>query len=79
MHKLSVKMVVGDFNGDNIDDLAVLSYFHVNCITSDNKNVYRPQVKIKYGGTMPKEGSFIDQKADESRGQALRWRSTVVK
>lgn len=30
-------MVVGDFNGDNIDDLAVLSYFHVNCITSDNK------------------------------------------
>lgn len=59
-------MVVGDFNGDNIDDLAVLSYFHVNCITSDNKNVYRPQVKIKYGGTMPKEGSFIDQKADES-------------
>lgn len=66
MHKLSVKMVVGDFNGDNIDDLAVLSYFHVNCITSDNKNVYRPQVKIKYGGTMPKEGSFIDQKADES-------------
>ena len=66
MHKLSVKMVVGDFNGDNIDDLAVLSYFHVNCITSDNKNVYRPQVKIKYGGTMPKEGSFINQKADES-------------
>ena len=66
MHKLSVKMVVGDFNGDNIDDLAVLSYFHVNCITSDNKNVYRPQVKIKYGGAMPKEGSFIDQKADES-------------
>ena len=66
MHKLSVKMVAGDFNGDNIDDLAVLSYFHVNCITSDNKNVYRPQVKIKYGGTMPKEGSFIDQKADES-------------
>ena len=29
-HKLGVDMVVGDFNGDQIDDIAVLSYFFIN-------------------------------------------------
>lgn len=50
-NKLGVDMVVGDFNGDRIDDIAVLSYFFVNGGRGGhtNKNAYRPQVKIKYG------------------------------
>ncbi len=63
-HKLGVKMVVGDFNDDSIDDIAVLSYFHVNGITSDNVNVYRPQVKIKYG-TAGSSSAIVDGDADE--------------
>ena len=30
-HKLGVDMVVGDFNGDQIDGIAVLSYFFERC------------------------------------------------
>ena len=29
-------MVVGDFNGDQIDDIAVLSYFFINTVNSRN-------------------------------------------
>lgn len=68
-HKLGVDMVVGDFNGDQIDDIAVLSYFFINRVRSGNFNVYRPQVKIKYGkadGSSSGGGSsFVDGDADE--------------
>ena len=68
-HKLGVDMVVGDFNGDQIDDIAVLSYFFINRVSSGNLNVYRPQVKIKYGkagGSSSGGGSsFVDGDADE--------------
>ena len=62
-------MVVGDFNGDQIDDIAVLSYFFINNVNSRNLNLYRPQVKIKYGkagGSSSGGGSsFVDGDADE--------------
>ena len=68
-HKLGVDMVVGDFNGDQIDDIAVLSYFFINNVNSRNLNLYRPQVKIKYGkagGSSSGGGSsFVDGDADE--------------
>ena len=64
-------MVVGDFNGDRIDDIAVLSYFFVNGGRGGhtNKNAYRPQVKIKYGkaggGSTGGGSSFVDGDADD--------------
>ena len=47
--KLGVSMAVGDFNGDCVDDLAVLSYCHR--LPSDEAQIdyYRPVVKIVYG------------------------------
>ena len=68
-HKLGVDMVVGDFNGDQIDDIAVLSYFFINNVNSRNLNLYRPQVKIKYGkaggSSSGGRSSFVDGDADE--------------
>lgn len=70
-NKLGVDMVVGDFNGDRIDDIAVLSYFFVNGGRGGhtNKNAYRPQVKIKYGkaggGSTGGGSSFVDGDADD--------------
>lgn len=59
--KLTVDMVVGDFNGDRIDDLAVLSY--------NSKGAYidpTPQVKILYGKTGRREGlAFVDSLPDK--------------
>jgi hypothetical protein len=61
--KLTVDMVVGDFNGDQIDDLAVLSYFN-NATFWQVKGF--PQVKIKYGKTGRSDtSSFVDSNADE--------------
>ena len=70
-NKLGVDMVVDDFNGDRIDDIAVLSYFFVNGGRGGhtNKNAYRPQVKIKYGkaggGSTGGGSSFVDGDADD--------------
>lgn len=59
--KLTVDMVVGDFNGDRIDDLAVLSY--------NSTGIYIdpiPQVKIKYGKTGRSDDlAFVDSLPDE--------------
>lgn len=48
--KLAVSMQVADFNGDNIDDLAVLSYSHYRD-SKGNTNYYSPQLKICYGSS----------------------------
>lgn len=61
LKKLTVDMVVGDFNGDRIDDLAVLSY--------NSPGMYidaTPQVKIRYGETGRREGqAFVDSLPDK--------------
>lgn len=60
-NKLTVDMAVGDFNGDRIDDLAVLSY--------NSKGAWinpTPQVKIKYGKTGRNDDlAFVDSLPDE--------------
>ena len=62
--KLTVDMVVGDFNGDRIDDLAVLSYFGgAGAYASEYNST--PQIKIRYGTTGTYTGSFVDSKGDE--------------
>ncbi len=66
-HKLYVRMCVGDFNGDGIDDLAVLS----QPILTDSADLdyLTPQLKIKYGTrtgyNSNLSNSIVDQKADE--------------
>ena len=47
-NKLAVSMQVGDFNGDNRDDLAVLSYSHYRAARG-NTAYYSPQLKLCYG------------------------------
>ena len=47
--KLGVSMAVGDFNGDCVDDLAVLSYCHRLPKDEAQIDYYRPVVKIVYG------------------------------
>lgn len=47
--KLGVSMAVGDFNGDCVDDLAVLSYCHRLPNDEAKIDYYRPVVKIVYG------------------------------
>ncbi|MBR6529545.1 MAG: fibronectin type III domain-containing protein, partial [Firmicutes bacterium] len=61
--KLAVSMQVADFNGDNIDDLAVLSYSHYR-YSPANTAYYSPQLKICYGGSSFK--NFKDKKANET-------------
>ncbi len=62
--KLTVDMVVGDFNGDRIDDLAVMSYFADGGYLGLNNPA--PQIKIQYGKTgRSDEASFVDSKGDE--------------
>ncbi len=59
--KLTVDMVVGDFNGDRIDDLAVLSY-----CSGGTRIDPTPQIKIRYGKTGRREGlAFVDSLPDE--------------
>ncbi len=62
--KLTVDMVVGDFNGDRIDDLAVMSYFADGGYLVLNNPA--PQIKIQYGKTgRSDECSFVDSEGDE--------------
>ena len=59
--KLTVDMVVGDFNGDRIDDLAVLSYCSGGIYIDST-----PQVKIRYGKTGRSDDlAFVDSLPDE--------------
>ena len=63
--KLGVSMAVGDFNGDCVDDLAVLSYCHR--LPSDEAQIdyYRPVVKIVYG-TKGDTSSIVTKSAAQS-------------
>ena len=63
--KLGVSMAVGDFNGDCVDDLAVLSYCHR--LPSDDAQIdyYRPVVKIVYG-TKGDTSSIVTKSAAQS-------------
>ncbi len=54
--KLAVSMQVTDLNGDNLDDLAVLSYSH-HRNSGGGVEYYKPQLKICYGG----KGVTIDR------------------
>ena len=60
--KLGVSMAVGDFNGDCVDDLAVLSYCHRLPKNDAQIDYYRPVVKIVYG-TKGDTGSSIVTKS----------------
>ena len=60
--KLGVSMAVGDFNGDCVDDLAVLSYCHRLPKDEAKIDYYRPVVKIVYG-TKGDTGSSIVTKS----------------
>ncbi|MBR2627439.1 MAG: hypothetical protein IKD30_04175, partial [Peptococcaceae bacterium] len=59
--KLAVSMQVADFNGDTIDDLAVLSYSH-NRTRGGSTAYYSPELNICYGGSSVSDISKI--KAD---------------
>ena len=69
MRKLYVRMRVGDFNGDGIDDLAVLSLPISELATEENLGYLTPQLKIKYGTRTGYNSnlsdSIVDQRADE--------------
>ena len=64
--KLGVSMAVGDFNGDCVDDLAVLSYCHR--LPSDEAQIdyYRPVVKIVYGTKGDTGNSIVTKSAAQS-------------
>ena len=64
--KLGVSMAVGDFNGDCVDDLAVLSYCHR--LPSDDAQIdyYRPVVKIVYGTKGDTSSSIVTKSAAQS-------------
>ena len=64
--KLGVSMAVGDFNGDCVDDLAVLSYCHR--LPSDEAQIdyYRPVVKIVYGTKGDTGSSIVTKSAAQS-------------
>ena len=47
--KLGVSMAVGDFNGDCVDDLAVLSYCHRLPNDQAKVDYYLPELQIVYG------------------------------
>ena len=63
--KLGVSMAVGDFNGDMVDDLAVLSYCHRLPNDQAKIDYYRPLVKIVYG-TKGDTASIVTKSAAQS-------------
>ena len=63
--KLGVSMAVGDFNGDRVDDLAVLSYCHRLPKDEAQIDYYRPVVKIVYG-TKGDTSSIVTKSAAQS-------------
>ena len=63
--KLGVSMAVGDFNGDCVDDLAVLSYCHRLPKDEAQIDYYRPVVKIVYG-TRGDTSSIVTKSAAQS-------------
>ena len=60
--KLAVSMQVADFNGDTIDDLAVLSYSH-NRTRGGSKEYYSPELNICYGSSSVSDISKIKASA----------------
>lgn len=58
--KLGVSMAVGDFNGDCVDDLAVLSYCHRLPNDEAKVDYYLPELQIVYGS---KDGGAIVTKS----------------
>ena len=63
--KLGGAMAVGDFNGDCVDDLAVLSYCHRLPKDEAQIDYYRPVVKIVYG-TKGDTSSIVTKSAAQS-------------
>ena len=64
--KLGVSMAVGDFNGDCVDDLAVLSYCHRLPKNDAQIDYYRPVVKIVYGTKGDTGNSIVTKSAAQS-------------
>ena len=64
--KLGVSMAVGDFNGDCVDDLAVLSYCHRLPNDEAKIDYYRPVVKIVYGTKGNTGSSIVTKSAAQS-------------
>ena len=64
--KLGVSMAVGDFNGDCVDDLAVLSYCHRLPNAEAKIDYYRPVVKIVYGTKGDTGSSIVTKSAAQS-------------
>ena len=64
--KLGVSMTVGDFNGDFVDDLAVLSYCHRLPNDEAKIDYYRPVVKIVYGTKGDTGTSIVTKSAAQS-------------
>ena len=64
--KLGVSMTVGDFNGDCVDDLAVLSYCHRLPNDEAKIDYYRPVVKIVYGTKGDTGSSIVTKSAAQS-------------
>ena len=64
--KLGVSMAVGDFNGDCVDDLAVLSYCHRLPNDEAQIDYYRPVVKIVYGTKGDTGSSIVTKSAAQS-------------
>ena len=64
--KLGVSMAVGDFNGDMVDDLAVLSYCHRLPNDEAKIDYYRPVVKIVYGTKEDTGSSIVTKSAAQS-------------
>ena len=64
--KLGVSMAVGDFNGDFVDDLAVLSYCHRLPKDEAKIDYYRPVVKIVYGTKGDTGSSIVTKSAAQS-------------
>ena len=64
--KLGVSMAVGDFDGDCVDDLAVLSYCHRLPKDEAKIDYYRPVVKIVYGTKGDTGSSIVTKSAAQS-------------
>ena len=63
-------MAVGDFNGDCVDDLAVLSYCHRLPNDQAKVDYYLPELQIVYGS---KDGGAIVTKSGGAEGNLLRY------